>query len=136
MRKYTHKARLEHSKEEYDKNKKIIIEEAVTTAIDECIKEDVLRDFFVANRKEAIDMCSLECTAEEQLQVFADEAYDKGMEQGMSQGITQGVSQGITSVNELYSWLFENNRQADVLRATSDPEYLEALFEEYNNHVK
>ena len=73
-------------------------------------------------------MCSLECTAEEQLQVFADEAYDKG--------ISQGISQGIISVNELYSWLFENNRQADVLRATSDPEYLEALFEEYNNYVK
>lgn len=69
-------------------------------------------------------MCSLECTAEEQMQVFADEAYDKG------------ISQGIISVNELYSWLFENNRQADVLRATSDPEYLEALFEEYNNYVK
>ncbi len=51
-------------------------------------------------------MCSLECTADEQLQVFADEAYDKG--------ISQGISQGITSVNELYSW----------------------LFEEYNNHVK
>jgi len=28
------------------------------------------------------------------------------------------------------------NRQADVLRATSDSEYLEALFEEYNNYVK
>ena len=85
-------------------------------------------------------MCSLECTAEEQLQVFADEAYDKGLAQGISQGITQGItqgmSQGISSVNELYSWLFENGRSADVLRATSDPEYLEALFEEYNNYVK
>ena len=78
-------------------------------------------------------MCSLECTAEEQLQVFADEAYDKGVEQGMSQGITQGVSQGITSVNELYSWLFENGRSADVLRATSDPDYLEVLFKEYRD---
>jgi hypothetical protein len=28
------------------------------------------------------------------------------------------------------------NRQADVLRATSDSEYLEAHFEEYNNYVK
>lgn len=28
------------------------------------------------------------------------------------------------------------NRQADVLSAISDPEYLEALFEEYNNYVK
>ena len=133
VRKYTRKAKLEHSKEEYDKNKKGIIEQAVTTAIDECIKEDVLRDFFVANRKEAIDMCSLECTAEEQLQVFADEAYDKGLAQGISQGITQGVSQGITSVNELYSWLFENDRSSDVLRATSDPDYLEVLFKEYRD---
>ena len=78
-------------------------------------------------------MCSLECTAEEQLQVFADEAYDKGLAQGISQGITQGVSQGITSVNELYSWLFENGRSSDVLRATSDPDYLEVLFKEYRD---
>ncbi|MBP3278361.1 MAG: hypothetical protein IJ260_05740 [Butyrivibrio sp.] len=78
-------------------------------------------------------MCSLECTAEEQLQVFADEAYDKGLAQGISQGITQGVSQGITSVNELYSWLFENDRSSDVLRATSDPDYLEVLFKEYRD---
>ena len=135
VRKYTHKAKLEHSKEEYDKNKKGIIEQAVTTAIDECIKEDVLRDFFVVNRKEAIDMCSLECTAEEQLQVFADEAYDKGLAQGISQGITQGVSQGITSVNELYSWLFENGRSSDVLRATSDSDYIDDLFKEYKDSV-
>ena len=78
-------------------------------------------------------MCSLECTAEEQLQVFADEAYDKGLAQGISQGITQGMSQGISSVNELYSWLFENGRSADVLRATSDPDYLEVLFTEYKD---
>ena len=78
-------------------------------------------------------MCSLECTAEEQLQVFAEEAYDKGLAQGISQGITQGVSQGITSVNELYSWLFENDRSSDVLRATSDPDYLEVLFKEYRD---
>ena len=78
-------------------------------------------------------MCSLECTAEEQLQVFADEAYDKGLAQGISQGITQGMSQGISSVNELYSWLFENGRSADVLRATSDPDYLEVLFKEYRD---
>ena len=80
-------------------------------------------------------MCSLECTAEEQLQVFADEAYDKGLAQGISQGITQGVSQGITSVNELYSWLFENGRSSDVLRATSDSDYLDALFKEYKDSV-
>ena len=86
-------------------------------------------------------MCSLECTAEEQLQVFADEAYDKGLAQGISQGIsqgitqgiTQGMSQGISSVNELYSWLFENGRSSDVLRATSDPDYLEVLFKEYRD---
>ena len=42
------------TKDDYDKNKKVIIERAVTMAIDECIAENILRDFFIANRKEAL----------------------------------------------------------------------------------
>jgi len=36
-------------------------------------------------------------------------------------------------INDLYSWLFANDRDEDVKKATSDPEYRAKLFEEFDN---
>lgn len=119
VRKYTHKAKLEHPKEDYRKNKKSIVRDAVTIAIDECIMEDVLRDFFVANRKEAIDMCTLECTTEEQLKVLSDESYDKG----------------VTDTNDFYSWLFNSGRFDDAKKAASNKSDYTHLYSEYKESI-
>lgn len=125
VRKYTYKAKKEHSKDDYDRNKKAIIEQAVTIAIDECISENILKDFFVNNRKEAINMCSLECTAEEQYQVIADENYDKGL--------SQGITVGSNETCDLFSWLYSSNRHADMERAFKDPTFREKLLAEYKS---
>ena len=126
VRKYRQETKRKHSKDYYTENKLSLIEADVTRAIDECIEENILRDFFIAHRKEAIDVSILDCTAEEQYQVIADENLEKG--------IRIGVTQGITQTNSLYSWLFSNNRADDVQRASMDSEYLNKLFDEYNEN--
>ena len=92
VRKYTQEAKLLYTAKEYQSKKKDLIKEAVTRAIDECISEDILKDFFTSNREEAIEMSTLECTAEEYYQVVADESFDKGLSQGLSQGIVGAVN--------------------------------------------
>ncbi|MBR4574441.1 MAG: hypothetical protein IKO16_05985 [Lachnospiraceae bacterium] len=41
--------------------------------------------------------------------------------------------EGRTEVNDLYKWLFSQKRDADVKKATEDPDYLDTLLAEYNN---
>ncbi len=127
VRKYTQKAKLEYATEYYKANKDKIIEEAVIKSIDECIEEGILRNFFIENRKEAIEMSKMEVTAEEYYEVVADENYEKGVEQGIS----QGISQGIADLTALNSWLFSAGRDNDVKRASTDPDFLDLLFKEY-----
>ena len=69
-------------------------------------------------------MCSLECTAEEQYQVIADESYDKG------------VIQGASDTTDLFAWLYANGRQDDMVKAFNDPKYREMLFKEYKASIK
>ncbi len=45
--------------------------------------------------------------------------------------MTYNADIGVEITTELYSWLFANNRDADVQQATSDSDYLNELFEEY-----
>ena len=72
-------------------------------------------------------MCSLECTAEEQYQVIADESYDKGL--------SQGFSQGQINTTDFFAWLFSNNRVDDAKKASSDKTYFDNLYKEYQSQV-
>ena len=58
--------------------KKEVIRKAVVRAIDECIEEGILKDFFVKYRKEVIKVGVLEYSAERHLQVIKDEGYALG----------------------------------------------------------
>ncbi|MBR4667875.1 MAG: PD-(D/E)XK nuclease family transposase [Butyrivibrio sp.] len=44
--------------------------------------------------------------------------------------------EGEEKTNILYAWLFENGRAEDVQKATLDPQYRKALFEEYDKAHK
>jgi hypothetical protein len=73
-----------------------IIEKAVGNAIDDCIRNDVLKDFFIRYRKEVIRMGALGYSAERHLQILVDEANEIGLSQGIEQGLKQGIHQGIS----------------------------------------
>ena len=68
-------------------------------------------------------MSTMEVTAEEYYSMVADENYEKG--------VTQGISKGVDNICKLNSWLYSLGRDADVKRATEDPEFLAQLFKEY-----
>ncbi|MBE5825382.1 MAG: hypothetical protein E7307_01975 [Butyrivibrio sp.] len=73
-------------------------------------------------------MSKMEVTAEEYYEVVADENYEKGVE--------QGISQGIADLTALNSWLFSAGRDNDVKRASTDPDFLDLLFKEYEESHK
>ncbi len=116
VRKYTQEAKSMHTAKEYQSNKKDLIKEAVTRAIDECISENILKDFFTSNREEAIDMSTLECTAEEYYQVVADENYDKGLSQGILGAVNLLRSMGINDETIIQKIMAEYNLSRDEAR--------------------
>ncbi len=102
VRKYIEEASIESAKlgklsvniaDDEDLNK-LIIRQSVTKAIDDCIIENVLKDFFSKYREEVIDMSVLEYSAEKHLQVIKDEGYELGRADGFSDGKSEGLAEG------------------------------------------
>lgn len=99
---------------------KELIANVITKAIDECIQEDILKDFFSEYRKEIIEVGVHEYSYERHMQIVQDESY----------------SNGVTDTTDLFSWLFDQGRGADVQKASKDSTYLTKLFEEFNEWKK
>ena len=70
-----------------------IIRKAVNAAIDDCVHENVLKDFFLQYRKEVVEVSVLEYSAERHIQAIADERYEEGIEQGISLRDRQKISE-------------------------------------------
>lgn len=68
------------------------LEEAVERAVDECIQENILKDFFTQNRREVMDMSVFEFDYDLYLEVRVEDATRKGIEQGLEQGLEHGES--------------------------------------------
>lgn len=97
--------KVRHKKNEEKKD----IEIAVNEAIDECIQENVLSDFFRKNRNEVVGVSIYEYDEEGHMEVLKEEHYQRGVEDGIQQGINEGLKEGehkervraITSMLEL-----------------------------------
>ena len=84
------------NKVRYKKNvEKKDIETAVNEAIDECIQENVLSDFFRKNRSEVVGVSIYEYDEEGHMEVLKEEQYRKGVADGIEKGIQQGIEKGI-----------------------------------------
>ncbi|WP_044912613.1 PD-(D/E)XK nuclease family transposase [Butyrivibrio sp. WCE2006] len=59
--------------------------------------------------------------------------YDMEMQGAEQRGVQEGIKRGIDFTNDLYSWLYSNNRDDDVKKASFDSDYREKLFEEYRS---
>ena len=55
----------------------------------------------------------------------------RGIAIGKAQGLNQGIATGQAEIVDLNKWLFSQNRDADVRKATDDLAYLSSLLEEY-----
>ena len=71
------------------------LEEAVDRAIEDCIKNHVLEDFFRNRKDEVKKMTHLDYTWEKREQMIRKEEFEEGMERGIAQGMEQGIEQGV-----------------------------------------
>ena len=56
------------------------LSDAVKKAMDECMKEDILAEFFKKNRQEVLDVAALDFTFERQLELTARDSREEGIE--------------------------------------------------------
>ncbi len=67
------------------------VEEAVTEAVDECIREDVLAEFFQEHKSEVVAMGIFEYDAELHDQVLREESWELGKAEGRAEGKATAV---------------------------------------------
>ena len=72
----------------------IDIRTAVMTAMDECIKDDILVDFFEEHRAEVIEVSIYDYDEEKVRKILAEEAKEEGREKGRQEGREEGKKEG------------------------------------------
>lgn len=91
------------------------IKEAILCAIDECIKEEILKDFLISQQKEVIAMSIFEYDEEAVLEMLKDEYREDG-EEKMLKLVTKMIEAG----------------EADKIKLLSeDKEFLKAMRKKY-----
>ena len=110
------------------------LKEAVERAVDECIREDILKDFLLEQKAEVVAMSIYEYNEEyakkANFEAGEEAGYAKGEEAGYVRGRDEGLDEGQERVNQLIRMLSEQNRINDITRAASDKAYQKKLFEE------
>lgn len=84
-------------------DEKINVREAVIQAIDECIEENILVDFFKEHREEIVEVSIYDYEEEKVRKTLADEAREEGLAEGIKEGIEKGIEEGeiLTKINQI-----------------------------------
>ena len=69
-------------------------DQAIITALDYCIKQDILKDFLTDNYAEVIKMLNYEYDAEAEKRVLLQEGRLEGIQEGMQKGMQKGRLEG------------------------------------------
>ena len=72
--------------------------EAVETAIDECIREHILEDFFLARKDEVMKMTQLDYTWEKREKMIRKEEYEDGLRDGEARGEARGEERSRSAI--------------------------------------
>ena len=72
------------------------VEEAVETAIDECIREHILEDFFLARKDEVMKMTQLDYTWEKREKMIRKEEFKDGEEKGVAKVAANMLAQNMS----------------------------------------
>lgn len=74
--------------------KEMSIEDAVEKTINECIREDILKDFLLANKAEAKKVSIYEYNEEEHMRMEREDAFEDGVAEGLAIGREEGLAAG------------------------------------------
>ena len=108
------------------------LKEAVTKAVNQCIKENILKDFLLEQKSEVIKMSIYEFDEEREMKLIREDEREIGREQGREQGIEQGRTEGEHRMLMLNKYLLADGRIEDLKRALEEEEYRMALYQEYD----
>ena len=97
----------------------IELPEAVDRAIDECIRENVLRDFLMEHRAEARAMSIFEYDQERHMQQEREAGIEKGKEQLLRRHVQKNLARGM-SISEIEEVLDETEKRIREI-ASADP---------------
>ncbi len=81
---------------------------AVNAAVDDCIRNDILKDFLTKNRSEVIDMVITEYNQAETMQLFLEEGIEIGDKRGFNRGHKKGLEEGFEEGIYLTTFDFVN----------------------------
>ena len=95
------------------------LSEAVDRAMDECIREDVLREFLMKHRAEARAMSIFEYDQERHMQQEREAGIEKGKEQLLRRQVQKNLSRGM-SISEIAEVLDETEERIREI-ASADP---------------
>lgn len=90
--------------------------EAVDTAIRECIRTNILKDILIKHRAEVINMLFTEYDEQEHMACVKEEGWEEGQNR----------------VNQLIRLLIRESRSGEIEKAVMDPVYQDQLFQEFN----
>ena len=103
------------------------LEEAVDRAIEDCIENHVLEDFFRDRKDEVKKMTHLDYTWEKREQMIRKEEFEEGMEQGIAEGMERGIEQGVGQgslqrlVNQVCCKLKKGKTPEEIADALEEP---------------
>ncbi len=97
----------------------IELPEAVDRAIDECIRENVLRDFLMEHRAEARAMSIFEYDQERHMQQEREAGIEKGKEQLLRRQVQKNLARGM-SISGIAEVLDETEKRIWEI-ASADP---------------
>ncbi len=111
--------------------KKYSIEEAVTVAMDECIKKGILEEILRNHREEVRSMVLTEYDEQAHIKNEREIAHEEGRRVGHEEGRRVGHEEGEERVLRLMKLLVETERASEISRVTVDEEYRKQLYEEF-----
>ena len=97
------------------------LEDDINKAIDYCIENDCLKDFFTSRRSEVVDVTKVDYTFERRMKLN----YEEGREDGEKDGILKGEARIIREIMKN-----ENKSAEEVMKSVGIPE------SEYNVYLK
>ena len=74
--------------------KELTLPEAVEQSVQECIEEDILREFLLRNRKEVVQMSIFEYDEEAHMKLVRREGWEDGKAAGKIEGKAEGKAEG------------------------------------------
>ena len=73
------------------------LRDAVSKAVDDCIRDDILKEFLLQNKAEVVKMTIFEYDEEQHKQTIHDEGYEEGYDCGYDNGYGSGYDSGYGS---------------------------------------